>query len=234
MTVTGQYASDTMCIAHYGTFEEFTEPTTTICSKDQQFLLVTTMSRWNWSMKATDTKYIDSVCGLGKERANSEAKGWLAKAANEGKIAKQVYSINLIPFGEDSSRQQSYLSIGGYNQNDIVGKPAWFDTSEGAGSWKSEVTDFKIDVFKDIHNTGGSVSFQTGYPYISLPAGPYRLFTRVLQHQYPAFACDRVPDYGVCRIRNVKCKELDISAKLTITVNNFDFTIPIKNLLIDI
>ena len=96
------------------------------------------------------------------------------------------------------------------------------------------MTDFKIDSFDDVHNTGGTVLFQTGYPYISLPTGPYRLFVSTLEKYYPNFACDRLPDYSVCRIRNVKCSEIDIPSKITITVENYDFTIPINNLLVDI
>lgn len=116
----------------------------------------------------------------------------------------------------------------------MQGEPAWFDASSSKDSWTLSVTDFKIDSFDDVHNTGGTVLFQTGYPYISLPASPYRLFVSTLEKYYPNFACDRLPDYSVCRIRNVKCSEIDIPSKITITVENYDFTIPINNLLVDI
>ena len=129
--------------------------------------------------------------------------------------------------------EMSYLTVGGWDRDHSLGEPAWFDTSS-EDTWTSKVTDFKIDLFDGTHNTGDSVLFQIGYPYISLPQGPYRLFISTLQHYQPLFACDRLPDYSVCRIRNVKCSEIDIPNKMTITVENYDFSIPINNLLIDI
>jgi hypothetical protein len=37
---------------------------------------------YNWSAKATDIKYFESICGLGKEKSSSDAQGIIARAVN--------------------------------------------------------------------------------------------------------------------------------------------------------
>lgn len=86
MTVSGYLGKDQVCIGHYGTYEEFTDNSTTVCMTDQSFLLVNSISGSNWDMRATDMKYVDSVCGLGKEVPSAEATGWLARAVYEGNL----------------------------------------------------------------------------------------------------------------------------------------------------
>ena len=97
MLVSGYYATDSMCIGHYGTYEQFTDAHTTVCMKQQKFFLVTEATKWDWSMRATDTKHIDSVCGLGKERPSEHAEGWLARAVYEGRLKEDIYSLQLVP-----------------------------------------------------------------------------------------------------------------------------------------
>ena len=86
MVFSGYNARDQVCIGHYGSYEEFTDKHTTVCMTEQSFMLVNTVSEFYWDMQATNTKYIDSVCGLGKEMPSAEATGWLAKAVYQGNL----------------------------------------------------------------------------------------------------------------------------------------------------
>ena len=86
-TVAGGPCSDYMCIGQYGSKASiYKDPRTTVCMDDQVFFLVGQQLDWNWSAKATDVKYIDSVCGLGKEKLSPYPEGWIARAVHEGHI----------------------------------------------------------------------------------------------------------------------------------------------------
>ena len=97
---------------------------------------------WSWGARATNKKHIDSVCGLGHERASENAQGWIARAAHEKKIAKNAYSITFVPqklskptdhspsLIEDRTHQMiletSFLILGGWDKKDYYGDIAWF------------------------------------------------------------------------------------------------------------
>jgi len=95
--VSGHHATDNMCIGMFGTSEQYSDPHTTVCQDAQPFFLVMETLDWNWSAKATNIKYIDSVCGLGMEKADKRAQGWIARAAYDGQMKNNTYSIQLVP-----------------------------------------------------------------------------------------------------------------------------------------
>lgn len=96
-TVEGYMAADTMCMSMFGTKKQYENPTSTVCMTHQFFLLAESQTDWNWSAKATDTKHIDAICGLGKEKSSMNAKGFLARATHEDKLRHNTYSITLVP-----------------------------------------------------------------------------------------------------------------------------------------
>ena len=84
--VKGGICEDYICLGQYGTKASvYKDPRTTVCMEHQAFFLVFSQLDWNWSAKATDNKMIDSICGIGQQRADSASKGWLAKSVHEGK-----------------------------------------------------------------------------------------------------------------------------------------------------
>ena len=52
---------------------------------------------YNWSAKATDIKYFESICGLGKEKSSSDAQGMIARAVNQDLLKNNTYSVTLVP-----------------------------------------------------------------------------------------------------------------------------------------
>jgi len=44
--------------------------------------------------------------------------------------------------------------------------------------------------------------------------------------------CTKGMHYGVCRVANKTCESLNLSQKLTFTMNDYDFTIPLENIAV--
>lgn len=84
------------------------------------------------------------------------------------------------PSSDENLLQQSYLTLGGWDDRDLIGEIAWFDTSDSPGAWNSTLTDFKLGDITNMHSTETSVMFQTGYPYIGLPITAYTLIVETL------------------------------------------------------
>lgn len=66
----GYMAMDYMCIGMYGNTKQQNDPKSTVCNENQVFFLVDKQDEWSWGARATNKKHIDSVCGLGHERAS--------------------------------------------------------------------------------------------------------------------------------------------------------------------
>ena len=138
------------------------------------------------------------------------------------------------PISSEIDEYQSYLTLGGWDEKDITGDVAWFDTSKSQGVWNATMTDFRIGDVKNMHTTKSKVTFQTGYPFIGLPTAAHQLIESTLKTHNPDFNCVLAPDYGVCRLKYRKCREVDIPSNITIAIENYDFNIPINNLLVDL
>ena len=93
----GKLSMDTMCLAMYGNRKQTGNPSTTVCNENQLFFLVNEQEEWDWGARATDNKHIDAVCGLGHEKASSKAQGFVARAAHEGLIKRNAYSVTFVP-----------------------------------------------------------------------------------------------------------------------------------------
>ena len=156
-TVKGYMAADYMCMGMHGNKKQFTNPSTSICMKNQVFFMVDEQSDWNWGAKVSNGKHVDAICGLGKEKASMRAKGWLARAKHLNLIHKQVYSVTLVPqilalpvaadqtIPEDRTEEElmmtSFLTIGGVDEKDYIGNITWFDAID---SWNQTLTSFSI------------------------------------------------------------------------------------------
>merc|ERR1711862_232515 len=88
---------DSTCWAMYGNRRQSTNPETTICYENQLFFLVHEQMEYDWGAKATDNNHIDAMCGLGHEKASDKAQGLVARAAHEGLIRQNAYSITFVP-----------------------------------------------------------------------------------------------------------------------------------------
>ena len=66
----------------------------------------------------------------------------------------------------------STLVMGGYDTNDFTGNMTWYDTSNCTGGWNLTATSVDVgDQNLNMNATvGPTVEFQTGYPYIGVPA----------------------------------------------------------------
>jgi hypothetical protein len=93
----GKLSMDYMCLAMYGNAKQTGNPSTTVCNENQLFFLVNEQEEWDWGARATDNKHIDAMCGLGHEKASSKAQGFVARAAHEGLIKRNAYSITFVP-----------------------------------------------------------------------------------------------------------------------------------------
>ena len=107
---------------------------------DQQpFFLVENTVDWNWSAKATDVKYFESICGLGKEDPSEDAQGIIARAVNQGLLKNNTYSVALVPqvlagvpvsdpmTGPEYLRKTSFLVLGGWDEEDYSGEINWLE-----------------------------------------------------------------------------------------------------------
>ena len=76
---------------------------TTVCNKNMYFVHATSRlySQWVWYFGATNQ--INSICGLGKQKAESSSTGWLSYAVNQGSISKNVYSLEIEPHLAETS-----------------------------------------------------------------------------------------------------------------------------------
>ena len=79
----GRAAQDNMCIGMYGLSSQVKDPHTTVCMRNQNFFLVDKQLSWDWSSQVSKQAKIDAVCGIGYEKANADAQGWLARAIYE-------------------------------------------------------------------------------------------------------------------------------------------------------
>ena len=130
----GYDAADRLCV---GSIDPKVDDHTTICLPSATFTMVTKVIDWRWSGRANAGKHIDSTCGLGKEPASKRSQSWFAKSVYLGLFKNNTYSIALAPqsvqdapykFGEtkeEAEKRSSYLTLGGWDDNDKVGSIIW-------------------------------------------------------------------------------------------------------------
>jgi hypothetical protein len=150
-------AMDKMCIGMYGSRHQMSNSNTTVCSHDQIFFLVQNQTDWDWGAKTSNNFYVDAVCGLGKEKAEPGAQGWIAKAVQSGVIKHNTYSVTLVPqklslppkeptVPAERTHEQimktSFLTLGGWDESDYVGDIRWMSAGDG---WNQTLTELKFE-----------------------------------------------------------------------------------------
>ena len=75
-------------------------------------------------------------------------------------------------------RRTSFLTLGGWDEDDYVGDIIWFPTGDG---WNQTLSEFKIDgeIISQSYDLT-TVMFETGYPYIGLSENYYDKVANVL------------------------------------------------------
>ena len=230
-----------MCIGMFGTHKQYLDPHTRICMEDQPFFLVQQTLDWNWSAKATDIKYVESICGLGKEKSSKRAQGWLARAVNETYITNNTYSIQLVPqklatvpvpdpeTGKEYLKRMSFLTLGGWDEKDYTGNITWFETI--GDSWNQTLTKFMFNG-ETIIDERMSVMFETGYPYIGLSNDTYDKVAEILRTDIPGMNCTKGMHWGLCRVKGKQCDQLDLNMEIVVTMNEVEFKIPLRNIAV--
>ena len=136
----------------------------------------------------------------------------------------------------------AYLTIGGYDERDVIGNFDWFEFPTDSWSMSNVyvyANDHALDTYVRHDNGsehGASVMFQTGYPFIGLPVETYRDIRNLMQITVPTMNCSEGEHWGMCRVESTGCDLLSIPLNLTFEINThtertFNYSIPIENML---
>ena len=125
--------------------------------------------------------------------------------------------------------------MNGYDSNDFVGNLTWHDTSACIGGWNLTTTTNTLGEESILPVAGETtvVEFQTAYPYIGFPATSWETIKTLVNSTYnsansDAFYCPNNSGFNqYCYWRGVTCDQLDLSANLTVTIGDYNYTIPL-------
>ena len=135
-------------------------------------------------------------------------EGWLARAVHYGLISKNLYSIQLVPqklsyiwpgsvpvqhYDEYKDRmiRTSFLTLGGWSDEDHTGEIVWFNTTDETG-WNQTSGGFKFgdaDIVSE--SDKATVMFETGYPYIGLSEPFYDKVAEILTVEINDMECTK-------------------------------------------
>lgn len=78
----------------------------------------------------------------------------------------------------------SYLTLGGYDKNDMTTDIVWYDTAEGGDTWNITgvgmwIGDTNINPSGDV-TVGPLVNFQIGNPYLGLAANSWSIYKTLI------------------------------------------------------
>ena len=76
----GFTGADKLCIGGYVNRKQATFADQTVCMNDQIFFHADRISEYNWPARATNSRHINAICGLGKEKTTGKALGIMARA----------------------------------------------------------------------------------------------------------------------------------------------------------
>ena len=126
--------------------------------------------------------------------------------------------------------QTSFLTLGGWDWDDYNGNITWFPARS---TWNQTLTGLKVDdvnVIRDYADV--NVMFEIGYPYIGLSNTYFNDISDILKQKVPEMECVNGKHWGLCRIPDKKCEDVYLLSKLTITMNEYEFTIPLENIAV--
>ena len=71
------------------------------------------------------------------------------------------------------------------------------------------------------------VMFETGYPYIGMTKVFFDKFATQVKRNVPDMDCTAGSHWGICRVPNTRCEQLNLKQDFKFTMRNNDFTIPL-------
>lgn len=74
--------------------------------------------------------------------------------------------------------------------------------------------------------------FETGYPYIGLSNDTYEKVAHVLMRDVQGMECTEGPHWGICRVKEKTCEEVNLNYDIQITMNDVEFKIPLRNIAV--
>ena len=76
------------------------------------------------------------------------------------------------------------------------------------------------------------VMFETGYPYIGMTKVFFDKFATQIKRNVPEMDCTAGSHWGICRVPNTRCEQLNLKQDFKFTMRNYDFTIPLENIAV--
>ena len=76
------------------------------------------------------------------------------------------------------------------------------------------------------------VMFETGYPYIGMTKVFFDKFATQVKRNVPDMDCTAGSHWGICRVPNTRCEQLNLKQDFKFTMGNNDFTIPLENIAV--
>ena len=124
----------------------------------------------------------------------------------------------------------SFLTLGDWDTDDFKGDIAWFTTGDG---WNQTLTSLTFDGDTIVDEFDAApVMFETGYPYIGMTRGYYDKFAASIKRNIPNIDCAAGTHWGICRVADTRCENLNLGRDLKFTIGNYDFTLPMDNISI--
>ena len=74
--------------------------------------------------------------------------------------------------------------------------------------------------------------FETGYPYIGLSNDTFDKVAEILKTDIQGMNCTKGPHWGLCRVKEKKCEDLNLNHEIIVTMNEVEFKIPLRNIAV--
>jgi len=74
--------------------------------------------------------------------------------------------------------------------------------------------------------------FDTGYPYIGLSNETYDKVASILERDVNGMECTTGPHWGVCRVKDKTCDQVNLDYEIKMTMHGYEFSIPLKNIAV--
>ena len=137
----------------------------------------------------------------------------------------------------------SYLTIGGYDKNDLVGNLTWYDTSATSDSWNitavnMTINDINVNPSGDL-NTPPDVNFQIGYPYMGFSKNTWIAFKDLMFVEWNPnivsnVVCNSLENNEFCYWHDTKCSEIVTYGNFTIQLGDYEYSIPMNQFMVDV
>ena len=107
--------------------------------------------------------------------------------------------------------QTSFLTVGGWDEEDYNGEIRWMNTGDG---WNQTLTEFKFDgetIAQEYDLV--PIQFEVGYPYIGMSQRFFDKISQMLTRNVRGMTCERHSDkqLGLCKVPDKTCEEVNLS-----------------------